>query len=222
MLVKNASYSSATAINNAGVVVGTYPVSFSPWQDSVQEGFVSNNGVFTTIADHKPFPLTIIPSNISSNGNVAGNEQDPNYLNVTSAWAIINGKFTKLGGLHDFSDGRIHSSVNDINRSGWAVGAAELSNGMSHATLYENGSVFDLNSLVDPSLNVTLTAAGGINDKGQIVATACTGVWNGCSVVLLNPLAAPPVPEPETYAMLLGGLGVVGVAVRRRRRYAKG
>ena len=28
--------------------------------------------------------------------------------------------------------------------------------------------------------------------------------------------ATPPVPEPETYAMLLAGLGVVGIAARRR------
>lgn len=27
-----------------------------------------------------------------------------------------------------------------------------------------------------------------------------------------------PVPEPETYAMMLGGLGLVTVALRRRRR----
>ena len=28
----------------------------------------------------------------------------------------------------------------------------------------------------------------------------------------------PAVPEPETYAMLLAGLGVVGMAVRRRTK----
>ena len=27
----------------------------------------------------------------------------------------------------------------------------------------------------------------------------------------------PPVPEPETYAMLLAGMGLVGVIARRRR-----
>jgi hypothetical protein len=27
-----------------------------------------------------------------------------------------------------------------------------------------------------------------------------------------------PVPEPETFALLLAGLGAVGVAARRRRR----
>jgi hypothetical protein len=27
-----------------------------------------------------------------------------------------------------------------------------------------------------------------------------------------------PIPEPSTYAMLLGGLGLIGVVARRRRR----
>ena len=30
-----------------------------------------------------------------------------------------------------------------------------------------------------------------------------------------------PVPEPESYAMLLAGLGVVGFAARRRKRTIK-
>ena len=28
----------------------------------------------------------------------------------------------------------------------------------------------------------------------------------------------PSVPEPETYAMMLAGLGIVGLQLRRRRR----
>ncbi len=33
-------------------------------------------------------------------------------------------------------------------------------------------------------------------------------------------LAAAPIPEPETYALLLAGLGVVGFIARRRRHYS--
>ena len=36
------------------------------------------------------------------------------------------------------------------------------------------------------------------------------------SVALANGGDMPPVPEPETYAMLLAGLGVAGIAARRR------
>ena len=33
------------------------------------------------------------------------------------------------------------------------------------------------------------------------------------------PVAASPIPEAHTYAMMLAGLGLVGVMVARRRRY---
>ncbi|MDR3212854.1 MAG: THxN family PEP-CTERM protein [Azoarcus sp.] len=37
-----------------------------------------------------------------------------------------------------------------------------------------------------------------------------------------TPTSTTPVPEPETYAMLLAGLGIVGVVARRRRHYIHG
>ena len=39
------------------------------------------------------------------------------------------------------------------------------------------------------------------------------GLYNGAITV-----SAPPVPEPESYAMFLAGLGLMGVIVRRRMR----
>lgn len=38
----------------------------------------------------------------------------------------------------------------------------------------------------------------------------------GSSVAVDNPVTTP-VPEPETYAMLLGGLGLIGATLRRRK-----
>jgi len=35
---------------------------------------------------------------------------------------------------------------------------------------------------------------------------------------LRNFMTAPPVPEPETYAMLLTGMGLIGAVARRRRQ----
>ena len=40
--------------------------------------------------------------------------------------------------------------------------------------------------------------------------------FKGNAVVLDNLAVATPVPEPETYAMLLAGLGLIGMAARRR------
>ena len=33
--------------------------------------------------------------------------------------------------------------------------------------------------------------------------------------------STPPIPEPETYAMLLAGLGLIGFAARRRKQKAE-
>jgi hypothetical protein len=44
-----------------------------------------------------------------------------------------------------------------------------------------------------------------------------TGVTNLKNAAYLGTVSASPAPEPETYAMLLAGLGVVGFLARRRR-----
>ena len=40
----------------------------------------------------------------------------------------------------------------------------------------------------------------------------------GDFVGTINGLSIAPVPEPETYAMLLAGLGLIGAASRRKRK----
>lgn len=56
------------------------------------------------------------------------------------------------------------------------------------------------------------STAGGGTIGGQVVV----GSWSGTGQVNSNPFIAA-VPEPETYAMLLGGLGLMAFTIRRRR-----
>lgn len=85
-------------------------------------------------------------------------------------------------------------------------------NTVNHAFLFSNGAMTDLNSLIDPASGWGLTSAFDINDAGQIVGS---GTMAGQDYAFL----LTPIPEPETYAMLLAGLAVVGVAVRRHKRF---
>jgi hypothetical protein len=51
-----------------------------------------------------------------------------------------------------------------------------------------------------------------INDHGWIVGDAYNSETQQTRAFLLT-----PVPEPETYAMLLFGLGLMGIVARRKK-----
>lgn len=82
------------------------------------------------------------------------------------------------------------------------------------------GSVYDLSNNLIYSFNdgvgATTALASGfytLKISGTAVGTSSTtGFYAGA--LSLNPAAA--VPEPETYAMFLAGLGIMGAVARRR------
>jgi probable HAF family extracellular repeat protein len=78
-----------------------------------------------------------------------------------------------------------------INASGQVVGSRGVpSSDASHAFLYSDGVMWDLNALIPRSLGWELHQAVGINDAGQIVGT---GVVRGrLRAFRLTPAAAPP------------------------------
>lgn len=81
---------------------------------------------------------------------------------------------------------------------------------------YSNSSqYFQVSNAALSAGNHTLTIYGleGCCDGGQQVQFAKAG--EGYQSFTANTLA--PVPEPETYAMLVGGLAMLGVVARRRR-----
>jgi probable HAF family extracellular repeat protein len=84
-----------------------------------------------------------------------------------------------------------------INSSGVVVGISYIGGGNDTAFVYSgSGTMQDLNSLIDPSLGVSLYQANAINDLGQIVGFGHFA--DGDHAFLLT-----PVPEPSS-AILLG------------------
>lgn len=59
--------------------------------------------------------------------------------------------------------------------------------------------------------NTTISQLSVVGTNGAFVA------FNNVNEIGSPGLITAPVPEPETYAMLLAGLGVMGAAVRRRK-----
>jgi probable HAF family extracellular repeat protein len=97
---------------------------------------------------------------------------------VSNAFILRGGKFTDLGSL-----GGKTASVNGINSFGAVVGASQTkvlggADGKtleSHAFIWSDGKMTDLNSLVNPitynGAKVVLTSAVAINNFGDIAAT---------------------------------------------------
>ena len=73
--------------------------------------------------------------------------------------------------------------------------------GSAHAFITgPNGvGMIDLNALLGLTEGVVLNEARGINNHRQVAVTGSL------------------IPEPETYAMLLAGLGLLGFIARRRK-----
>ena len=91
--------------------------------------------------------------------------------------------------------------------------------GARHATLWNGATVTDLNSFLDASTvsaGWVLYEATGINDNGWIVGNASNSLLGIQSHAFL----LTPVPEAETWAMMLTGLGLVGWTTLRRRSTA--
>ena len=189
---------SALGINNAGQVVG---YSRNPGQ-AARATFWSG----TYVAELQSLGgRTSGAYGINNAGQVAGWSYTTG--NATRHATIWNGtSATDLGTL----SGTGNSFAFAINSAGQVVGTSD-----GRATLWNGTSVFDLNSLLDAdtvSAGWVLIAATGINDSGWITGNAYNELTDDSHAFLLT-----AVPEPESYALMLAGLGIVGVAVRRRR-----
>jgi probable HAF family extracellular repeat protein len=117
----------------------------------------------------------------------------------------------------------ITSQALGINDSGTIVGSVGFSSGPSHGFVRDpaTGLMIDLNSLLTTTTNLLITSATGVNDQNMIVGTAAVG--NQLHAVLLtpipgqNPFIPPPVPEPSSWLLLVGGGAGVALLVRTRR-----
>jgi PEP-CTERM motif len=78
-------------------------------------------------------------------------------------------------------------------------------------------------SLINPTLSsfVGFVSTGAFSNVKLWVGVAGTGVanvWASVNDLTLGAaVVAPPVPEPETYALMLGGLGLLAALARRKK-----
>lgn len=198
----------ALGINNAGFAVGN---SFTSGDtESHATLWDINNGTVT---------------DLGTLGGIDSNALAINQAGQIAGWSYITGDLEQHATFWDGSTmidlgtlGGANSQALALNISGHVVGWSELADGSQHATFWDGTTLIDLNSFLDPSLvsaGWVLKEAAGINDHGAIVGTAINnllGIDQGHAFLL------SPVPEPETYAMLLVGLGLGLLAAAASRR----
>ncbi|MBT9568235.1 MAG: PEP-CTERM sorting domain-containing protein [Thiobacillus sp.] len=174
-----------------------------------------------------------IPANASFN-NIFGNNTVVNFLvavnNSNSHNSVPNGasNATAASGSALFTDtmdkfGNL-SAFDSTNKfyGSYASGSGILSGQAKALPFY-----MVVASSTDPTQKATMTPFGydldgdGViefdNNAADAGGSNEYGLWTlqGSTLTFANPVAA--VPEAETYAMMLAGLGLVGFMVRRRR-----
>ncbi len=204
---------SGWAIGNSGVVAGR--------QDSA-----SFNNATIWSAANTPTNLgtlggpTAEARAINDSGIVVGESHTANWYQTQTTHAFI---WDATNGMRDLGSlGNGSSFAKDVSNNGTVVGVSMSMTGNAfmptpEAFLWtEQGGMQDLASLANLGGTgwQSLQTANGINESGQIVGM---GIRDGQThAFLLTPTA--PIPEPETYAMMLAGLGLLGVAARRRKQ----
>ena len=194
----------ATGINNHGAVVG---------HDLYETtSFIYADGKLTT------FGQNATAQKINDANLVAGNRILEN--GDQTAFFYQDGVFTNISVA-----GKNRSRTVDLNNSGIMLGQAWNSFDPleDEYFLYVNGEIVVLDDIIASQgyADWDLRQAYDINDKGQILVDLYRYGTNGFETreLLLSPTL--PVPEPGAWAMLLAGLGCLGMVKRRCARTAQ-
>ena len=183
------STSAATAINDAGQVVGiSGDCDIAVGQLSARHSVLWENDTVIDIGDLGG-DAWHTPMDINNEGEVVGFSNPLGVIGIDFApHAFL---WTRAGGVKDLGTlpGDAVSQAVGINSSGQIVGVS--SGAINRAFLYENGVMKNLNDLVGPDFPDLLIVAQHINDAGVIVGRA---VRRGSTQQV--PFVATPITQP--------------------------
>jgi probable HAF family extracellular repeat protein len=178
----------ASAINSEGQVVGTC---FDNEQMNYKP-FLFSGGKVTDFSGQPGFAM-----DINDNGDIACTTEDF-WTNQSSSgpflWANNKVNWLPTTGV-----------PSAINNADLVVGSSMLPNGSQYGYLYQNGVVYDLNTLVwvDYQLSpLRIVNAWDINERGHIIAGAFDSGWQAY-VLLLIPPSTTIISRPQYVVALV-------------------
>lgn len=177
------------ALNNAGVAVGSYQlVGQSGWRAALWSGSTGRD--LGTLGGTNSDAY-----DVNDGGVIVGQAQTAgDAARHAVRWDGYNATAIDLGTL-----GGQNSMARAINKSGVVVGSAQDAAGVQRATMWADGKVIDLNTLLLPGslpAGTVLDAAYDINDAGQILVKIPSG---GPDIIesggfLMAPSSGPVIP----------------------------
>lgn len=211
----------AYGINDAGMIQGTANVvsasKISLGQRVVRwdaSGAAAELGHLGTMSNG----FTVcMPEGINAAGTAIGyvNKFDDShdFLGIRAVrWDASETAAVELEILGTTSYGYSTSVARAINDSGIIVGEVQTfdssDNGLGDHAVYwkDDGTVVDLNTLIDPTSGWTLTMAMSISETGWIVGLGTYDPDGAGGQDAYDRLFLMQVPEPSTMVLLLGGL----------------
>jgi probable HAF family extracellular repeat protein len=167
--------SAATGVNDKGQIIGIAGLC-----SNAVGGASAIHAVLWQNATSTPIDLGSIggmawntPASINSEGEIVGFANPSG--NQNAAFNPIAFLWTESGGIQTLGTlaGYANSIAYAINNHGLVVGQSfNGPNGASHAFIYQNGMMTDLNSLIAGHSELTLVYANDVNDDGVIVGGA--------------------------------------------------
>lgn len=207
---------------SADVVAGdTFTFSIAGFNSASGTGYILGSGLIATFGQTQTFSAAGYNGQdyTISSWEVVGASTTTDYFKISTPANFITS--TTVNGITitalQFDIGTANSGV------GVDTGADPLSLTSAISSYTSTGNIVygAANTVFTLTPNVTLTngglsftAAEGVNTGTSAISTFAIHEFN-FSITYAN---AAPVPEADTWAMLAAGLGVMGVAVRRKRK----